>query len=143
MNVTVIILVTKDLSFELLLPEIISFMTYSLLTVKPWVKKTAKNVVIVITPRPPVCIRKRTISCPLRVKVSENGTDTRPVTQVAEVAVKRASVKPIPLYVEFGNNSRAVPMVIIDKKLTTKIRFGCTDFDNILTSAPDISMIDT
>jgi hypothetical protein len=51
-------------------------------------------------------------------------TTIKPVTQTALVAVKKASMKEIPLCVAFGNSSKAVPDKIKNRKLKASARVG-------------------
>jgi hypothetical protein len=50
---------------------------------------------IVIIPNPPHCKRIRITNCPKAEKSLPVSNTINPVTQVAEVAVKRALIKPI------------------------------------------------
>ena len=78
----------------------------------------AKKQVNVITPNPPICIRIRIIIIPIGVKVVGISTVLNPVTHVALVDTKSASINGKPLYVERGNISIPAPMNIMMKKLT-------------------------
>jgi len=49
-----------------------------------------------MTPKPPICINMIMMNNPSGVNVEETSTETNPVTQVALVAVNRASIKEIP-----------------------------------------------
>jgi len=57
------------------------------------------------------------------------GSTVKPVTQVAEVAVKRASTKGVTLLLleETGNINRIVPRNITNKKLNNKVTGGLVD----------------
>lgn len=47
----------------------------------------------VINPRPPICMHKRITICPKNVNAFPTSTTVSPVTQVAEVAVNKVSIK--------------------------------------------------
>jgi hypothetical protein len=80
---------------------------------------------IVIMPSPPVWIKIRMTSCPNALKTFPVSTITRPVTQVADVDVKRASTKPrLCVFIEEGNISRAVPIEIRMANPMIEIRAG-------------------
>ena len=49
-----------------------------------------------MTPKPPICISMIMMNNPSGVNVEETSTETNPVTQVALVAVNRASIKEMP-----------------------------------------------
>lgn len=53
----------------------------------------AKKLVRVMTPKPPICISMIMMNNPSDVNVEETSTETNPVTQMALVAVNRASIK--------------------------------------------------
>lgn len=76
-----------------------------------------------MNPRPPTCISASIMICPNTVKVPAVGVTERPVTQVAEVAVKSASMKFIlfPCFVDIGNKSKSVPKSMTAKKPNNKI----------------------
>ncbi len=76
--------------------------------------KKANIVDIVIIPSPPLCRRIRIINCPKEEKSFPVSRTINPVTQVAEVAVKRALIKPIlpPVLEAAGRLRSIVPMVI-------------------------------
>lgn len=80
----------------------------------------------VISPSPPVWIKTKITIFPnvdhwKNVSCAEN-----PVTQVAEVEVKRQSKKEIckPLFEETGKNNKKVPIKIIAKKLKQTVLIG-------------------
>ena len=79
----------------------------------------AKNAVIVISPSPPIWTRHRITICPKRENSVPVSLTTRPVTHVAEVAVKRASIKEIgvPFGEASGIASKIVPTKITVRKL--------------------------
>ena len=56
----------------------------------------AKKLVRVMTPKPPICINMIMMNNPSDVNVEETSTETNPVTQMALVAVNRASIKEMP-----------------------------------------------
>ena len=56
----------------------------------------AKKLVRVMTPKPPNCISMIMMNNPSDVNVEETSTETNPVTQMALVAVNRASIKEMP-----------------------------------------------
>ena len=74
---------------------------------------------MVTTPMPPIWIRHRMTICPNRVQYRAVSCRTRPVTQEAEVAVKRAvsSPAPRPSRVAKGSISSRVPSNIMARKL--------------------------
>ena len=79
-----------------------------------------KNVVKVIKPNPPICIRTRMTSCPNNVKYEPVSTTMRPVTHVAEVAVNKASTMLMWLpTVASGSRRSPVPIKITKMKLAT------------------------
>jgi hypothetical protein len=80
---------------------------------------------IVMMPRPPVWIKIRMTSCPNELKTFPVSTTTRPVTQVADVDVKRASTNPrLCGLVAEGNMSRVVPIEIRMANPMIEIRAG-------------------
>lgn len=54
------------------------------------------KLVRVMTPKPPICISMIMMNNPSGVNVEETSTETNPVTQMALVAVNRASIKEMP-----------------------------------------------
>jgi len=76
---------------------------------------------IVIIPNPPHCKRIRITNCPKEEKSFPVSSTINPVTQVAEVAVKRALMKPILFAVleAEGRLRRIVPIVITTKNPDT------------------------
>ena len=83
--------------------------------------KKANMVDIVIIPNPPHCKRIRITNCPKIEKSLPVSSTINPVTQVAEVAVKRALIKPMLLAVPEaeGRLRRIVPIVITTKNPDT------------------------
>jgi len=76
-------------------------------------------------PRPPSWIRTRITICPKSVKEEPVSRTVRPVTQTAEVEVKRASIKEIsPDVVEKGSMSRNAPASIAVMKLIRRKEAG-------------------
>jgi hypothetical protein len=61
---------------------------------------------------------------PIPVKTVAVSTTIKPVTQTAEVEVKRASIQVIPPTVELGSMSNTVPTRITRRKLRIKIKAG-------------------
>jgi hypothetical protein len=57
--------------------------------------KKAYIVVIDIMPKPPICMKIRIMNCPKEEKSFPVSRTVNPVTQVAEVTVKRALIKSI------------------------------------------------
>jgi len=84
-----------------------------------------KAVDSVMMPKPPNWIRNRITHCPKRLKALPVSTTVRPVTQTAEVAVKRAFMKPRRWPVEAEGNIRSkVPTAISRMNPPTEIRAG-------------------
>jgi hypothetical protein len=87
--------------------------------------KTKKTVEKVMIPNPPVWIRNIVITCPTRERSFPVSMTTRPVTQTAEVEVKRASTnRRFPMVAEKGNHRRIPPVRMTATKLRTKILVG-------------------
>jgi len=87
--------------------------------------KTKKTVEKVMIPNPPIWNRKMVITWPSVERSFPTSVTTRPVTQTAEVEVKRASTKRRdPLVAEKGNQRRMPPARITPAKLKTKILAG-------------------
>ena len=87
---------------------------------KPIRRRTAsaKKLVSVTNPRPPIWIRSRMTACPNPVNCVQVSRTIRPVTQVALVAVNMASITPsCPLRLEIGRLSSRVPAAISSRKL--------------------------
>ena len=76
-------------------------------------------------PNPPTCIKQIIISCPISEYCSQTTTGTSPVTQVAEVAIKRLSryVADGPL-LDNGKHKSNDPITITAKKLNAILRVG-------------------
>ena len=96
--------------------------------------KKANIVDIVIIPNPPHCRRIRITNCPKVEKSFPVSSTINPVTQVAEVAVKRALIKPIPFAVleAEGRLRRIVPIVITTKNPNTNTWDGDSFFSLIV-----------
>ena len=79
---------------------------------------TAMDTATVTTPMPPIWIIKRITACPKRDQYLCVSCTTSPVTQVAEVAVNKASAKGVtsPLLDETGSISKILPVSITSKK---------------------------
>ena len=77
-------------------------------------ERIARNPAMDTTPKPPIWIRIRITISPKSVQWVAVSWTTRPVTQVAEVLVKRASRKDVcsPALVENGRERRMVPKII-------------------------------
>ena len=87
--------------------------------------RTKKTVEKVMIPRPPTWKRKIVITCPGTVRSFPISITTSPVTQTAEVEVKRASTKARwPLEAEKGSQRKIPPVKITAAKLRTNIRVG-------------------
>ena len=85
---------------------------------------TAPNITI---PKPPSCISDRIINLPIKLKSSPVFFTIRPVTQVALVAVNKASTKLRFLASgadAFGSISKPAPEIIKTRKLTISVRVG-------------------
>ena len=78
----------------------------------------AKKLVRVTRPRPPTRMSIRMITCPNSEKTDSMYPATRPVTQVALVAVNMASMTPSrPVLLEMGRVSSSVPTAMTSRKL--------------------------
>ncbi len=88
------------------------------------------NVANVINPKPPIWIKNKRTTSPKVEKVSPVSTTINPVTQVADVAVNKASKKgkPFPSSVENGIVKRNVPMAIMRAKPNTRTFGGFNAF---------------
>jgi len=89
---------------------------------------------IVIIPNPPHCKSIRIINCPKVEKSFPVSRTINPVTQVAEVAVKRALIKLmlLPLLEAAGRVSNIAP-VVITKKYPNNIICGGDNLDSLIT----------
>jgi hypothetical protein len=87
--------------------------------------RTKKTVEKVMIPKPPIWMRSKVTTCPTVERSFPVSTTTSPVTQTAEVEVKRASTKRrLPFAAENGNQRRIAPVRITPAKLRTKILVG-------------------
>ena len=75
--------------------------------------------IMVINPMPPICIISKMTSWPKTDQCENVSNTTRPVTQVALVAVKKASTNPVhsPDEEERGRHNRKEPDSITKRKL--------------------------
>jgi hypothetical protein len=75
--------------------------------------------IIVITPRPPICISTKITICPKTLHDEKVGVTTKPVTHVDVVAVNSASKKGVvsPLAELIGNDNNIAPISIAIRKL--------------------------
>ena len=81
-----------------------------ILKAHPAFGRQRKKLVRVTKPRPPTWISSKTTACPKGVNCVQVSRTTRPVTQVALVAVNMASTTPSrPLRLEMGSVSSSVP----------------------------------
>ena len=80
--------------------------------------------IIVTTPSPPIWISKRITTCPKTLHDETVGITTNPVTQVAVVAVNKASQKEaaLPCAELIGNDRKNVPVKIVSRKPIIIIR---------------------
>ena len=79
--------------------------------------------IMVMIPRPPICMRSRMTICPNTLHVDTVGIVTSPVTQVEVVAVKSASRygTASPLAELIGNAKSPLPMRMVTRKLSNMI----------------------
>ena len=79
--------------------------------------------IIVMIPRPPICIRSNITTCPNTLQVDTVGRVTSPVTQVDVVAVKSASRygTASPLAELIGNAKSPLPASMVTRKLSNMI----------------------
>jgi len=79
--------------------------------------------IMVMIPRPPICMRSRMTICPNTLHVDTVGIVTSPVTQVEVVAVKSASRygTASPLAELIGNAKSPLPMKMVTRKLSNMI----------------------
>lgn len=77
-----------------------------------------KSVAMVMKPRPPIWMSTSTTACPKNDQCVPVSTMTRPVTQLALVAVKREGIKPVtsPVAEETGSIKSSVPTMMTRKK---------------------------
>ena len=81
---------------------------------KPGCMPASKMSVVdaVMMPSPPSCMRMTMNQCPVLVNVEDISTMDSPVTQTADIDVKKASMKLMGRVVDSGRIRRAVPMAI-------------------------------
>ena len=79
--------------------------------------------IMVMIPRPPICMSSRMTICPKTLHVHTVGSVTSPVTQVEVVAVKSASRygTASPLAELIGNAKNTLPTRIVARKLSNMI----------------------
>ena len=79
--------------------------------------------IMVMMPRPPICIRSKMTICPNMLQVDTVGSVTSPVTQVEVVAIKSASRygTASPLAELIGNAKSPLPTRIVKRKLSNMI----------------------
>ncbi len=90
-------------------------------------KSKIRTVEKVMIPSPPHWMRIRTTHWPNKLKRLPVSTTTRPVTQVAEVAVNNASIAGSGGSAATGNSSKAVPTIMSPAKLRTGRFTGVTN----------------
>ena len=76
-----------------------------------------KRVTKVMNPSPPIWMSRMMTTCPKVVQWMKVSTVMSPVTQVAEVATSRESMKAVhpPFFAEMGRQRKNVPMRIMPK----------------------------
>ena len=74
-------------------------------------------------PKPPICMSRMTTICPKVVQCRKVSTVMRPVTQVADVATSRESMKAVqpPFFAEMGRQRKNVPTKIMPRYPSTRI----------------------
>ena len=89
-------------------------------------RKKITRVAADMKPKPPISIRHRITVCPKPLHCTQVSYSTRPVTQVAEVAVNSAGRKPqeTPLREAAGRVSKHAPSRMIAAKVTAMILVG-------------------
>jgi hypothetical protein len=87
------------------------------------IKRYIKKKVIVMRPRPPICMSARITACPNRVNASREIV-VKPVTQVADVAVKIRSMSEIGIVRAIGSARRHAPIPIVTRKEHKRISPG-------------------
>jgi len=102
-----------------------------------------KKVENVIYPKPPICISVNITNLPNKEKYVPVSRHTRPVTQVAEVAVKSEFAKFVscPFAEENGRDRSTVPVSITRRKLKTTINEGLNLNIYIYPNEYDITII--
>ena len=86
-------------------------------------KRSISPDIIVIIPRPPICIKSKITTCPNTLQVDTVGSVTSPVTQVEVVAIKSASRygTASPLAELIGKAKSPLPTRIVVRKLSNII----------------------
>jgi hypothetical protein len=87
-------------------------------------KKKAKKLVKVITPRPPSWINRSRTHWPSSVRSLPTSITLKPVTQTALVLVNKASTNVIGRVPVLGNKNNAAPIAMSITKLTVKSNAG-------------------
>ena len=107
-------------------------------------KKRAKKLVMVITPKPPICISSMMTICPSTVNVVGTSIVVKPVTQTALVAVNSESIhdKCTPCWTQRGISRRPEPTSMMNRKLTAIIKAGFDFLPSELIIASERSMTD-
>ena len=95
-----------------------------------------------MNPTPPISIRITKTTCPKNVHVVKVSNRISPVTQVADVAVKKQSENRtgIPLFEEIGSQSRKAPARITRMKPGGMICVGVSLFQNLYSLADSDSL---
>ena len=108
------------------------------------IKKSAKKLVIVITPSPPICTSSAMTISPSVENVEAKSTVVRPVTQTALVETKSASIigSLTPSSVERGTISSIVPKNIIIRNVEARSSAGFVFRRVMLTTPREISIIE-
>lgn len=88
------------------------------------IKNSAKKVVSVITPKPPIWISIRMMNFPSMVNAVAISKGVRPVTQTALVETNKASIKEIRIRPLLGDINKKVPIRMMIKKLVAIIKAG-------------------
>ena len=105
-------------------------------------RRKIRNDAADMKPRPPISISARITACPKPVHCVQVSYKTRPVTQVADVAVNNAGRRPqlVPLLDAMGSISAAVPSKIITAKVIAMILVGLSAFERFpINQPPDVS----
>ena len=119
--------IVKGRTFDWRFSPSMSLTKYSCLKPIALPSTRALKVDKVMIPKPPIWMRARMTTWPLKEKTLEMSTVARPVTQVAEADMKSASTSPMsyPLFKTQGRARRYVPVRMTPRKLTTKRSAGC------------------
>lgn len=104
-------------------------------------RKKRKSTENDITPIPPSCINAKRIIFPISENLVAVSTTVNPVTQVAEVAVKRESINEISLPLnEKGCIKRIAPVIITAKNENTKNACGLNLWVNLSYKSTNFSI---